>query len=288
MNKRYILKNSKVKYIIAILLIQSFFTLAIILSSYLNLINSCNPEFFFTLLFFAIILSFLAIIFIKELYELAKSKMQLNNKSIKLEENRVLVKKLRSKKHDFSNHLQTIYGMLQLHKYRKAEEYVKSLSKDIHNMDNMKLAKDGSIFDSILNYKIAIAKGRGLDLSYDFEAGFADINLNLKNLFKILTNLVDNAIEAAESHDGEEAEIIVKGINKTDRYILSVYNQGSYISDEKKRLIFTAGFSSKENKGEDRGFGLHIIKSLIEEVNGEIEVISEKDYGTEFICHLPK
>ncbi len=288
MNKRYILKNSKVKYIIAILLIQSFFTLAIILSSYLNLINSCNPEFFFTLLFFAIILSFLAIIFIKELYELAKSKMQLNNKSIKLEENRVLVKKLRSKKHDFSNHLQTIYGMLQLHKYRKAEEYVKSLSKDIHNMDNMKLAKDGSIFDSILNYKIAIAKGRGLDLSYDFEAGFADINLNLKNLFKILTNLVDNAIEAAESHDGEEAEIIVKGINKTDRYILSVYNQGSYISDEKKRLIFIAGFSSKENKVEDRGFGLHIIKSLIEEVNGEIEVISEKDYGTEFICHLPK
>ncbi len=288
MEENNIFKQSKVKYIIVILLLQSFFTIAITLMSHLEVIQRWNKVFLHIILFIAIVLAILAVIFIQEIYELAKNEIKLKTKEAQLEENKRLIKELRTKKHDFSNHLQTIYGMLQLNKHQKAKKYIKSLTKDLHDIQEKNLKTNDTIFDSVLNYKRSIAKGKGLDFNYHFESGFVEIDLNLKDIFKILTNLVDNAIEAAKAGDGKATEIIVKGKNESDQYILSVYNQGSYISNEKKELIFKPGFSTKEKKKGDKGFGLHIIKRLIEKAQGKIEVVSGKDYGTEFICYFPK
>lgn len=288
MNKKSVSNHHKVKYIIATLLLQPFFTVAIILIWHSDLINECDQILFHVIVFISIGLAILAIIFIQELHRSLRNETRIKSKETKLKKYKRLIKELRTKKHDFSNHLQTIYGMLQLNKYEKAQKYLMSLTKDLHDIEDEELKTSDTIFDSVLNYKRSIAKGKGLDFSYHFESGFAELNLNLKDIFKILTNLVDNAIEAAKNGDGKSKEIIVKGKNESNQYIISVYNQGSYISSEKKELIFKPGFSTKQKKKGDRGFGLHIIKTLIEKAQGKIEVISGKAYGTEFICYFPK
>jgi len=287
-DKTNIYRNSKAKAIIVILLVQSFFTISIGVMSYVDVVEQWNNILLHLVLLVSFVLAILSIVFIQELYELAKSEVELEIKREQLEENKRLVKELRIKKHDFSNHLQTISGMLQLKKYQQANQYIKSLAKDVHKIERKKIDKNSTIFDSVLNYKKSVAIGRGLDFSYNFESGFSEIDLTLKDIFKILTNLVDNAIDAAAESDIENPKIIVKGKNEFDRYLLSVYNQGSYIEPAKKELIFQPGFSTKQKKKNNRGFGLDIIKSLIEDSNGKIEVISKLDYGTEFICYFFK
>jgi signal transduction histidine kinase len=45
-------------------------------------------------------------------------------------------------------------------------------------------------------------------------------------------------------------------------------------------------FKRFSTKAEGKGIGLHIIKSMIEKNGGRIEVKSEINVGTEFICYL--
>ena len=66
---------------------------------------------------------------------------------------------------------------------------------------------------------------------------------------------------------------------------LTVYNNGPMISKDKQALIFKRGYTSK--KGEGHGFGLVIVKDIIVEANGSIEVES-KENKTSFCVKLPK
>ncbi|MDH5739921.1 MAG: response regulator, partial [Nitrospira sp.] len=62
------------------------------------------------------------------------------------------------------------------------------------------------------------------------------------------------------------------------------------MSDEETlQLIFLPGFSTAEKVGEQagRGVGLDVVKRVIEEMNGQIEVESVPGVGTKFTLHLP-
>jgi len=62
------------------------------------------------------------------------------------------------------------------------------------------------------------------------------------------------------------------------------------MSDEEAlQLIFLPGFSTAEKVGDQagRGVGLDVVKRVIEEMNGQIEVESVPGVGTKFTLHLP-
>jgi hypothetical protein len=221
---------------------------------------------------------------IKEIFELINYEMDFEVQKLELEKNEELIKSLRIQKHDFINHLQTIYGMIQLDKQEKAKVYIKSLSKDLSNLKLKKSSKDDSILASILLPKKLEATKVEIDFDFEIEEGVEDISISLNKLFKIISNLIDNAIDATKTFDGER-KIRVIGENYGEKYVLSIYNSGPIIDEELKYSIFESGFSTK---GTGRGFGLHIIKSIIENAQGELQLISEEEYGTEFTCYLPK
>ncbi|MGK9983414.1 Spo0B domain-containing protein, partial [Salmonella enterica subsp. enterica] len=51
------------------------------------------------------------------------------------EEFRSFVTSVRSIRHDFINHIQVLYGLLQLQYYPRAMEYMKSLMKEVKLVD---------------------------------------------------------------------------------------------------------------------------------------------------------
>ncbi|MBM7623126.1 sensor histidine kinase [Sporohalobacter salinus] len=278
--------NSKVKYIIIILLTQSFLLLLFnnkiqfgyfksqpLLANAVLLVTICLS-----------ILSILSIIMIKEVFKLINREMEFKLQEIKLEEKEKLIRNLRSQKHDFANHLQTLYGMAQLDKNKKAKKYIKSLSQDLANLKYDETEVTDTILDSILIPKKEKAIKEDLDLSYQIDQGIESIKLPLNKIFRIVSNLVDNAIDATKDFN-EECKIEIKGKNKNKEYILKVFNTGPVIEDKLIGEILQAGFSSK---GGERGYGLYIVKSLVEEAEGRLEIESEPNYGTEFICYFPK
>ncbi|WP_243832476.1 sensor histidine kinase [Orenia marismortui] len=277
--------NKKSLYqVMIILLTQTLLLLFITCWNEVELFGVSYDKLLNIIIFVVVGLSILSIIMVAELYKMVEYETEFKIQQVKLKENKKLIDSLRSQKHDFLNHLQTIYGMIQLDKKNQAKDYIKSLNKDLSRINFKEDILSDSILDSILISKKLEASKVGIKFDCRVEVGVEDVNFPIDKLFRVLSNLIDNAIDAVK--DAEiKGIIIVKGIDKGEEYLLSVYNSRSVIEDDLKAKIFEAGFSTK---GEERGFGLYIIKSLIEEFGGKLKLESKPGYGTEFLCYLKK
>lgn len=120
----------------------------------------------------------------------------------------------------------------------------------------------------------------------------ASENITTKNhyyLMSILRNLIMNAIDAAE-----EGGIVNVDLDKERNggYLFVVRDNGTGISSENIKYLFSPGFSTKINYDTgsiNRGLGLSIVKEITEnKLGGSIEFESKVGKGTKFMIHIPK
>ncbi|HHW03194.1 MAG TPA: sensor histidine kinase [Thermoanaerobacterales bacterium] len=109
---------------------------------------------------------------------------------------------------------------------------------------------------------------------------------NYFSIFSIINNLVSNALDAIEDKNGciEIQAIIDEGYV----YII-VGDNGKGIDEKDMPYIFEPGFSTKFNEDGfiSTGLGLTHVKNLVEDMEGEIMVRSEKGKGARFEVKLP-
>lgn len=105
---------------------------------------------------------------------------------------------------------------------------------------------------------------------------------NLTELREVLTNLIVNAVDAMPQ--GGELSISTRAID--DRIELAVKDTGAGMSEEVKKHIFEAFYSTKGEKGS--GLGLAVSYGIISQYNGQIEVESEPGQGSTFRITLPR
>ena len=103
-----------------------------------------------------------------------------------------------------------------------------------------------------------------------------------RKLTSVLQNLVYNAVSFTS-----EGGTIYLSLSKGEEFaILCVKDTGSGISEEDIPRIFDPLFTNRNNKNSN-GMGLFIVKSIITEHGGTIEVASELGKGTMFTIRLP-
>lgn len=100
----------------------------------------------------------------------------------------------------------------------------------------------------------------------------------------IINNLISNAIKYSDSSK-QEMFISIKtyfcdGLNK-----IEVSDNGIGINDKDIKNIFEMYFGTNKNKGS--GLGLYIVKEAVENIKGNISVISESTVGSKFIVTIP-
>lgn len=113
-----------------------------------------------------------------------------------------------------------------------------------------------------------------------------EINTDRDYLGRILDNLVSNAIKfsAANSH------VFTKLWVEKSSLMLSVKDEGPGFSDYDKRNLYQKfkKLTARPTGGESsNGLGLAIVKTLVDRLNGQIELISEVGTGSEFIVKIP-
>ena len=109
---------------------------------------------------------------------------------------------------------------------------------------------------------------------------------NENYLNRILDNLISNAIKFSNIN----TEVIVRGEVKQNHLWFSVKDQGQGFSDEDKTFLFQKfrKLSARPTAGESsNGLGLAIVKTLVDKLQGKIELKSEPGTGSEFIILLP-
>lgn len=115
-------------------------------------------------------------------------------------------------------------------------------------------------------------------------------NTDATGLKKVLVNLISNAFKYAD----EAGEIRVTASTEHDSLIIRVYNSGKGIPETDRKTIFDRyrilgdldgnGYTQTTSRN---GLGLFICHSIVQSLQGKIEVKSEEGKFAEFIVRLP-
>ncbi len=191
---------------------------------------------------------------------------------------------LKAQRHDFINHIQVIYSLLQLNKKEEAQRYIIDLYSEIKNINSI-IKTENAILNALLQSKIKKAEDYGIDISFEIDSDLERIKLKDWELSAILSNIIDNAIDACKDLP-EEMRIIEIDVFDDDIYhVFSVNNKGPVIDKNQIDEIFKPGFTTKGKGG--NGLGLYIVDNIISKHGGTITVESNQREGTTFKVRLP-
>ena len=188
-----------------------------------------------------------------------------------------LISSVQSLRHDFSNHIQVLHGLLKLGQHDKALDYLTILSKEVHLIESIKLDVSNPGLSVLLQTKKLSAQNHNIDVHFDvLHDSFNTIKTT--DLIKLLSNLIDNAIEAAIELPEQERKINIVCKVVSNNYLFEITNTGPEINEKDKEHIFKSGFSTKKvRQGKMRGQGLFIVKEIVNRYGGEISIDSNKN-----------
>ncbi len=130
------------------------------------------------------------------------------------------------------------------------------------------------------------AEEKGLSIELDTPDDPPYARANGEAVSQVLTHLVDNAVKFTEAGGA----VTVRLRSEDSRVTIEVEDTGIGIAEEAQSDIFRP--FEQESKGLDRqfegsGLGLSVTRLLVGEMNGTIEVESEKGKGSRFVVSLP-
>ena len=168
-------------------------------------------------------------------------------------------------------------------------DYVKISSQDLR-----KNFYDVNLYSYLTEYSGAMINAgsvfkRNFSVLIDIPS---DINIPMdKNLIsRVLENLISNALRYTSENDSINftASLFKDEQTGTKTINLSIKDTGYGISEEEKERIFDLFYRASNSRREQgMGIGLSVVKSILELHGWNIEVISEKDKGSEFIIKIP-
>ncbi len=113
-----------------------------------------------------------------------------------------------------------------------------------------------------------------------------EIKANKHRIMQLVMNLIDNSIK----YSPKGSWIMVEACGKGDSILMSFKDSGIGIPNQHLSQIFERFYRVDKSRSRSlggTGLGLSIVKHIVEMYNGDIEVFSEPDKGTEFIITLP-
>jgi signal transduction histidine kinase len=100
-------------------------------------------------------------------------------------------------------------------------------------------------------------------------------------LERVLLNIFQNSIDHTNAGGLVTAKVVIEG----PEIVLSVRDNGSGISERDLPHIFTRFYKGESEKG--NGLGLSIVKEIVMQHKGKIEVASAEGVGTTITVQFP-
>jgi sensor histidine kinase regulating citrate/malate metabolism len=182
--------------------------------------------------------------------------------------------KLRMDRHDYLNHLQIVYGLMELEEYDEMNSYLKKVYKELLKTGKAVKTSKPAI-NALLAAKTAEAEAKVIDFVIEVKSDLKNLCIEDWELCKVLSNLIDNAIRALEDSDLKEKKIRVDITETKERYIFSVEDNGPKIPEDIRDKIFKRGFTTKKDEG--HGMGLAIVSEIVSKNKGSLELDSDEE-----------
>lgn len=213
---------------------------------------------------------------VRELEELMQRQhMEMQAKSIDaLEQN---YRQQRRVTHEFEHHLQVLDNLLTNGAVTDAKDYIRQL-RGSRSYRTISVNSRHSVIDVILNQKYQTAKESGIKMQLQVN-DLSGVTVLTQSLVEILSNLLDNAIEACHRLDGYR-EIDCSVLYDENLYI-AIRNTSHPVQIENGRIA--------TSKGNDwnHGYGLGNVCYLVEKLGGEY-TFDYEDGWFHFVAEIPE
>ena len=187
---------------------------------------------------------------------------------------------LRKIKHDYGAQVSYLYGLCLMTRF---DDLKLSLKNIINNNDAIPTAVEVNKNEkSILSLALKPAIEKGIHVIIEEKCALNLVDMTEMEFYRVISNLVNNASNAMNG----KGIIIVKSYEYLGSIVIKIENNGPKIEEHHLKNIFKVGFTTKNNTDKSHGYGLSIVKELIESYSGKIYVKST-DTATEFKIILP-
>lgn len=177
----------------------------------------------------------------------------------------VLYQDLRGFRHDYMNLLSSLEYDINHNNIEGVktifQTVIKGASQDIqskqHDLANISYITEHAVKSLILN-KYRKAKDLSLNVSIEIVDKVGKPNMDLSDFLRLLSNLLDNAIEAANS--SADKKLSISYFVSENEYVLIVANSISEENSLNIEDLYREGYSSK---GKGRGIGLTNVRTIL-------------------------
>ncbi len=189
---------------------------------------------------------------------------------------------------------------LTIKDYKNALDVVEELNKKLMKLNEnllflnrplkkgkIKDIKVGDLLEELVEFFTIKAKEKGIKIDFDSNDDFV-VKADKERLVKAFSNLLDNAIKYSDKKD---STIWVTLKKEKDKNYVVIKDEGIGIDKKDFKNIFERFFrssSATDRNIHGEGLGLSIVKKVIDEIGGGIEVESKLNQGTTFKIIFPK
>lgn len=166
--------------------------------------------------------------------------------------------------------------------YDRIEKFLYFAELELNKTENKSI--DKTQIDSMYVTNLLTSKFRNNDVSLlSIKIDEAELKISQDYLSRILIELVDNAYKFMQS----SSPIIISGEVIGNTYQILVIDKGMGMTkDEEKQITAFKQFNREQNQQEGNGLGLAIVKNIVKLADGNFEINSKKDEGTEVKINL--
>lgn len=257
-----------------------------ILYKYVKISTYMDYIIFFVLTLCAIFFSWLIYVFTKKMFkqeqqeELMKLKIkEYENQNFYIKNMEDIMLNIRAQRHDFNNHISTLYGLVFLNKTEEAKKYILDLAEDVSFINKI-IDVGHPVITALINMKRDKILREKIKMNLDVQLP-QNLSFDYIDLSIVIGNLLDNAIEACLNPCIKDPFIDLKILAKVNYLVIEISNSKSSTVSAKSDSLGHR-FTTKEDK-ESHGFGLSNIKRIVSQYEG---ILKLEDKENTFEVHL--
>ena len=189
------------------------------------------------------------------------------------------VEELKKVKHDYGAQISYLYGMHLMGKHDRLGDLLKDIINGHNNIKSeVMITPNASTISMIING----IEHRGVNIIVDEQVELEKVELSEIELQRVISNILRNSVTAMKSR----GVITIRTYYEINKFVIKIQNNGPKIEENIINQIFEEGFSTKKDEETNHGFGLAIVKEIVEKYDGNISVSSSEKL-TEFIMKFP-
>lgn len=174
------------------------------------------------------------------------------------------IEKIKELRHDMKNHLTFMSYLVNEGRTQELKEYLDKYSTELYDALQFSLCGNYAI-DYILNFEIKRATSLGVKIDYKIFVP-PQLPFDDKDLCSLLTNILDNAIEAAAKMEDKNVELKLEW--KNDIFLVQCINATDKFTEGK----ISSHIPTTKRNSEVHGYGMKIIRSIVKKYNGIVKI----------------